>query len=231
MSDHSIEEIEKDIKNELQLERMILFSDAVFAIVITLMAIELRIPESEHKRTAEEWHHVIKHLFSVFVAYGVSFGFIGSTWYRHLKLFGFLKDYDTGLVVRNLILLFLIGLFPFSASVVTTPTETIFPFVVYAVVIILCMAAQYALQYYVIVQRPQLRNQRPIDKQLIMLKIGRLILAGLIIAFTLTAVSYIMLSTENKPLAFLWMAGFGFVVKFVRQKYKSQLKSLPPECL
>lgn len=35
---------ESEIKKEFQVERMILFSDAVFAIVITLMAIDIKIP-------------------------------------------------------------------------------------------------------------------------------------------------------------------------------------------
>lgn len=50
MSDKSDYVITKDeIKKEFQVERMILFSDAVFAIVITLMAIEIKIPETNEK--------------------------------------------------------------------------------------------------------------------------------------------------------------------------------------
>ena len=44
-------EIKEEIRKEFQLDRMILFSDAVFAIVITLMAIEIRLPHIEGEIT------------------------------------------------------------------------------------------------------------------------------------------------------------------------------------
>ncbi len=90
---------------------MILFSDAVFAIVITLMAIEIHLPETPEGFTDASLLRAIFHLIPVILAYSVSFFF--------MKIFSLLKDYDKGLVIRNLLLLFFIGLFPFSASVVT----------------------------------------------------------------------------------------------------------------
>lgn len=49
MKQDNLQELEDDIKKEFQLERMILFSDAVFAIVITLMAMEIHIPDTKLK--------------------------------------------------------------------------------------------------------------------------------------------------------------------------------------
>jgi len=87
MSNDTNEEITREeIKKEFQLERMILFSDAVFAIVITLMAIEIKIPETVvlNDQTLPK---ALLHLTPTLLAYIVSFGFIGSIWYQHLKMF------------------------------------------------------------------------------------------------------------------------------------------------
>src|SRR4051812_31863520 len=111
MSHQNSEITPSEIKREFQLERMILFSDAVFAIVITLMAIDIKIPDTNGKLLGETLTHELRHLMPVIFAYVVSFFFIGSIWYQHLKIFSIVKDYDAGLVVRNLILLFFIGLF------------------------------------------------------------------------------------------------------------------------
>src|SRR3954468_5259568 len=92
--------IKEEIKKEFQLERMILFSDAVFAIVITLMAIEIRMPETEGKLLAEQLPETLAHVAPTVLAYLVSFSFIGLIWYRHLQIFAVLKDYDKGLVIR-----------------------------------------------------------------------------------------------------------------------------------
>ena len=68
-------------KKKFQLERMILFSDAVFAIVITLMAIEIRLPERKEGHEERSGLHLFAHLFPIILAYITSFIFIGAIWY------------------------------------------------------------------------------------------------------------------------------------------------------
>src|SRR6186713_1380214 len=94
--------IKEEIRKEFQLERMILFSDAVFAIVITLMAIEIKLPETEGEHHPFRFEEMRRHLTPVLLSYAVSFFFIGMVWYQHLKIFSLLKTYDKGLVIRNL---------------------------------------------------------------------------------------------------------------------------------
>jgi uncharacterized membrane protein len=81
-----------EIKTEFQLERMILFSDAVFAIVITLMAIEIKIPESNEKLNQVTLLKSVAHLVPTIASYMVSFFFIGRIWYEHLKIFSLVKS-------------------------------------------------------------------------------------------------------------------------------------------
>ena len=151
---HSDESLREEVRKEFQLDRMILFSDAVFAIVITLMAIEIRLPESTD--SILHLKETIWHLFPVVLSYVASFAFIGITWYRHLRMFGVLKDYDSGLVIRNLVLLFMVSLFPFGASVLTHARGSGFGLALYGGIIFACLIAQYALQHYILIQRPKL---------------------------------------------------------------------------
>ena len=64
-------------RNQFQLERMILFSDAVFAIAITLLIIEIKIPEIQHTESrAAAWQELSEGLskkFSQFLGFVLSF--------------------------------------------------------------------------------------------------------------------------------------------------------------
>src|SRR6187431_133428 len=97
--------LHNELRKEFQLERLILFSDAVFAIAITLLVIEIRIPDVEYLKEHgifEEYGGVsdaaigssLKHLIPKFVGFFISFLFIGLYWTIHHRMFGFVTSYD-----------------------------------------------------------------------------------------------------------------------------------------
>ncbi len=105
-------------RKEFQIERLILFSDAVFAIAITLLIIEIKVPELEHGEATE--HALVeelKHLVPKFVGFFISFFIIGLYWFIHHRMFGFVTNYNGRLIWLNLGFLFSIVLMPFSTAI------------------------------------------------------------------------------------------------------------------
>ena len=91
------------------------FSDGVFAIVITLLVLELHVPVGhEHlaRELADEWPR--------YLGYLVSFAFIGSVWVAHSTVSHFIKAVDTTLMRLNLILLLFVSFLPFTTGIVAT---------------------------------------------------------------------------------------------------------------
>jgi uncharacterized membrane protein len=222
MSNDTNEEITREeIKKEFQLERMILFSDAVFAIVITLMAIEIKIPEAEILND-ETLPNAILHLVPTLLAYVVSFAFIGSIWYQHLKMFSMLKDYDKGLVVRNMLLLFFVGLFPFSATLIARAKGQMIPFFIYLGMIMLCIIAQYLLFRY-IVNKPEIRLNVDLREHKAELYKRKISLIGFSTAGALIAATYYVIPDPNmKSMSTLWMPVFAIVYGVIVKRKKSQ---------
>jgi uncharacterized membrane protein len=222
MSNNSEFEISKDeIKKEFQVERMILFSDAVFAIVITLMAIDIKIPETNERLAGDLLQHELIHLFPVIGAYVVSFFFIGSIWYQHLKIFSVVKDYDKGLVVRNLVLLFFVGLFPFTASLLTRTKGASIAFFIYLGIILCCMISQFLLQHYIIIKRPALRVNTNLQEHLQELKRKKILLIGVSIAFTLCVITFQFFEDpEIRSMAPLWVLPVILIYRFLGRKKK-----------
>lgn len=144
------------IKREFELDRMIFFSDAVFAIAITLLVLDIKFPELgvNNIDTFTAFLPMIGH----FGAFVVSFIFIASMWYRHLQLFRLLRAYDVGLVIRNLIFIFFIVCFPFVVGGLSQAAGEKFlvPFVLYLVNIALTVFMYYMLCRYLVVVKPSL---------------------------------------------------------------------------
>ena len=109
--------LHNELRKEFQLERMILFSDAVFAIAITLLVIEIKIPElhGEHI-TDKALLAELKHLIPKFLGFIISFMLIGIYWTVHHRMFGYVTSYTPKLLRLNLLFLFFIALMPFSTG-------------------------------------------------------------------------------------------------------------------
>ena len=216
------EYLKEEIRREFQLERMVLFSDAVFAIVITLMAIEIHIPESIRFTNSEELVHELVMLLPNIIAYAASFFYIGLTWYQHLQVFSLLKDYDRGLVIRNLVMLFFVGFFPFGASIIARPNNGMFLIIlIYFLIIILSKGAQLVLHHYILVKRPDLRINTDTSDQMRSFKRSRLAVIMLIFMFALvTATTALIEDPEMKPIAWWWFFPFPFLLKYFQKKIK-----------
>lgn len=109
-------EINIDHRLKFQIERIILFTDAVFAIAITLLVIEIKVPEFHNGETNKEVLSHLAHMIPKFIGYIVSFILIGVYWMFHHRLFGFLVRYDVKLIWLNLFFLMFIALMPFSSG-------------------------------------------------------------------------------------------------------------------
>lgn len=103
-----------DHHRRFQLERLILFSDAVFAIAITLLIIEIKIPSFDHRISGHELGEALLEKLPEFIGFMISFAVIGQFWTGHHRLFGYVSNYTGGLLWLNLLMLFWIVLMPFS---------------------------------------------------------------------------------------------------------------------
>lgn len=113
MSDH----LQNELKKEFQLERLILFSDAVFAIAITLLAIELKVPSIPWKdATDAALDASLMEMIPKFIGFLVSFFLIGLYWTVHHRMFGYVVAYTNKLLWLNLIFLLGVVLMPFSTA-------------------------------------------------------------------------------------------------------------------
>jgi uncharacterized membrane protein len=101
---------------ELGLERIVFFSDAVMAIAITLLAIDLKVPELAASVAATELPRALSDLGPRFMSFIISFFVIGIYWMSHHRYFRFIQRHDGGLIALNLLFLLFIVLMPFAAS-------------------------------------------------------------------------------------------------------------------
>ncbi len=123
-------------RTQFQLERFTFFTDGVFAICITLLVIEIKVPNREELgifTDASLWKY-LSHASLQFFGFLISFGIIGHYWSVHLRIFGYAINYTIKLIWINLAFLFSVVLLPFSSGLLGeygSDTKMFLPYAVY----------------------------------------------------------------------------------------------------
>jgi uncharacterized membrane protein len=114
------------------LERLVLFSDAVFAIAITLLVIEIRVPEGLRGQGDAAYWRALAELAPSFLGYGISFAVIGAFWLGHHRAFMLARRYSPRVIGWNMGLLATIAFIPFVTAFYSHYFNARVPVVVYS---------------------------------------------------------------------------------------------------
>jgi len=139
------------VEGDLGFERLVFFSDAVFAIVITLLVL----PLTTEIDLAVDGKGLAAAVFSrwpTVLTFVVSFLVVGQFWTAHHRTFGLIERQDQTLVGLNLLLLLTVAFLPFPAAILGAPNETrdAFPVVFFASSMTLTSFALTAIWLYAV---------------------------------------------------------------------------------
>lgn len=112
--------------------RLEALSDGVFAIAMTLLVLELKVPEASHHNSNEAMFEQLKALGPAFFAFFATFMISGIFWFMQHLTFHFIRHTDAVLCWMNLFILMFVSLLPFSAGLLshflTHPISQLFYF-------------------------------------------------------------------------------------------------------
>jgi uncharacterized membrane protein len=114
------------------LERVVFFSDAVFAIAITLLAIDVRLPDLPAGLSDASLLEALRLVAPSAFAFVVSFVVIAAFWIGHLRTFRVILRTDGRLIGLNLAFLFFIAALPFPTSVLAQEGDLVVAAILYA---------------------------------------------------------------------------------------------------
>ena len=205
--------------NWISSDRQKALGDGVFAIVMTLLVLELAIPEL-HEGTNHELTMALSSMWPKFIAYILSFFVLGVFWLIHHFLFDVIEYYDPRLAWLNILYLLFVALVPFTTSLLGEHLLQKTPAIIYGIQLLIIFFMGFVIWIYA--TRRKLYDSE-IDPALIVggRKMGYLyfaiLISAIIIAFFVPLLSIIIYGAF--VLVFILITGFG------RAEYAIALRS------
>jgi uncharacterized membrane protein len=118
--------------------RLEAFSDGVFAVIITIMVLEMKVPRGSDL-------HALQSVWPVFLSYVLSYVYIGIYWNNHHHLLHASERVTGGILWANLILLFCLSVVPFTTAWMGENNYAPLPVAVYGIFLLLAGIAYFIL--------------------------------------------------------------------------------------
>jgi uncharacterized membrane protein len=149
----------------MNLSRFESFSDAVFAIAITLLVLNFRIPDLPGTAGDSQTIHRLLSLWPDFLGYITSFIVIGVLWVNHHALFHFLRCVDRFSLVINLLLLMCVAFIPFPTALIARYGRVVPVVILFGVTMVITGLLFSALWFYAV--RMYLQTEKQIDARFV----------------------------------------------------------------
>jgi len=130
-------------------ERLKALGDGVFAIVMTLLVLQLGVPVAKGLSKETELLRELGKLLPEFLIYVLSFMILGVFWVIHYSVFGAVRMYDTTLVWLNILFLMFVSLIPFSTALVGKNGFVTVTAVIYGVNMLLILNLGWAIWAFI----------------------------------------------------------------------------------
>ncbi|MBU0670983.1 MAG: TMEM175 family protein [Patescibacteria group bacterium] len=127
-------------------ERVKAFSDAVFAIAITLLILQIEVPSTLADNDIVK---ELRNLWPTMLAYLISFLVIGRFWLNHFHLTRYLKKIDKNFIYINLLFLLTVTFLPFPSDLYGTHGDNKIALAIYTITIAFVALMSYVLWWYV----------------------------------------------------------------------------------
>ncbi len=173
-------------------DRVISLTDGVFAIVLTILVLEIKVPSHLPTRSLQGAFHELR---PTFVAWVISFLIIGMYWVAHRDIFARVRAVNRDLVWLNLLFLLTTAVIPFAASVFGEYPDARIAVQLYGLVVTLASLMRLALYAYVVKHPDLMVAQEPGHQT----RQG-FILAGVPIVLYLVAIGVASVSTSASAL-------------------------------
>ncbi len=147
---------ERKHQSTISTQRLEAFSDGVFAIVITLLFLYLKVPELENRT---DWRELLNSLYALlpkFLSIAVSFVFVAIFWVAHHQFFHTLRETTRGLLWLNLIFLFMVCFVPFPAEILIEFPANETAAVFFGLTVLLTGIMLVALRWYAWIQHREI---------------------------------------------------------------------------
>lgn len=134
-------------------ERILAFSDGVFAIVITLLVLEIKVPELSNDVVAHELPYALFKMIPKILGHVISFAVLGIYWIGHHTMFLYIKRHDRVLLWLNIVFLMFLASMPFPTALLSRYPNQPIAMIIYCGILIMTGLVADAMWGYATMKR------------------------------------------------------------------------------